>query len=312
MRWPRGKATAACERASARPEGNMIDWFAATLRSYPEIAIFLALGIGYYAGRFTFRGIGLGAVTSTLLAAVLIGQLGITISPTVKSVFFLMFLFAVGYGVGPQFVRGIAKDGVPQAVFAAVVCAFCLGAAVLATKLVGYDLGYAAGLYAGSQTISASLGLATDAINRLGLPPEQAKGLLDAMPVAYAVTYIFGTVGSAILLALVGPPLLRIDLAAACKRYEERQGGGAKEMGGAGSAWHRWVLRAFVVQPNSKVDGLRAAEAEALVPDARVFVLRLRRDGKTQEATADTVLRKGDVLALVGPREVLVGLTGAG
>jgi len=290
----------------------MLDWFGATLRSYPEIAIFLSLGIGYYVGKFTFRGIGLGAVTSTLLAAVLIGQLGIVISPNVKSVFFLMFLFAVGYGVGPQFVRGIAKDGVPQAVFAAVVCAFCLGAAVLATKLVGYDLGYAAGLYAGSQTISASLGLATDAINRLGLPPEQAKGLLDAMPVAYAVTYIFGTVGSAILLALVGPPLLRIDLAAACKRYEERQGGGAKEMGGAGSAWHRWVLRAFVVQPNSKVDGLRAAEAEALVPDARVFVLRLRRDGKTQEATADTVLRKGDVLALVGPREVLVGLTGAG
>ena len=290
----------------------MLDWFGATLRSYPEIAIFLSLGIGYYVGKFTFRGIGLGAVTSTLLAAVLIGQLGIVISPNVKSVFFLMFLFAVGYGVGPQFVRGIAKDGVPQAVFAGVVCAFCLGAAVLATKLVGYDLGYAAGLYAGSQTISASLGLATDAINRLGLPPEQAKGLLDAMPVAYAVTYIFGTVGSAILLALVGPPLLRIDLAAACKRYEERQGGGAKEMGGAGSAWHRWVLRAFVVQPNSKVDGLRAAEAEALVPDARVFVLRLRRDGKTQEATADTVLRKGDVLALVGPREVLVGLTGAG
>ena len=290
----------------------MLDWFGATLRSYPEIAIFLSLGIGYYVGKFTFRGIGLGAVTSTLLAAVLIGQLGIVISPNVKSVFFLMFLFAVGYGVGPQFVRGIAKDGVPQAVFAAVVCAFCLGAAVLATKLVGYDLGYAAGLYAGSQTISASLGLATDAINRLGLPPEQAMGLLDAMPVAYAVTYIFGTVGSAILLALVGPPLLRIDLAAACKRYEERQGGGAKEMGGAGSAWHRWVLRAFVVQPNSKVDGLRAAEAEALVPDARVFVLRLRRDGKTQEATADTVLRKGDVLALVGPREVLVGLTGAG
>ncbi|PYN94449.1 MAG: hypothetical protein DMD91_27895, partial [Candidatus Rokuibacteriota bacterium] len=58
--------------------GRMFDWFAATLRSYPEIAIFLALGLGYYFGKFTFRGIGLGAVTSTLLAAVLIGQIGIT------------------------------------------------------------------------------------------------------------------------------------------------------------------------------------------------------------------------------------------
>jgi putative transport protein len=289
----------------------MLDWFAQTLRTYPEIAIFLSLAIGYYVGKFTIRGIGLGAVTSTLLAAVVIGQLGITISPHVKSTFFLMFLFAVGYAVGPQFVRGIAKDGVPQALFSAVVCVFCLGAAILATRLAGYDLGYAAGLYAGSQTISASMGLATDAINRLGQSAEDSKALLDSMPIAYAVTYIFGTVGSAIILALLGPRLLRIDLPAACKAYEERQGG-ARELGGAGSAWHRWELRAFRVQPGGKVVGLRAAEAESLIPDARVFVSRIRRDGTVQEATADTVLHAGDVVALVGARDVLVKLVGDG
>src|SRR5882672_4322845 len=212
----------------------MIDWFVHTLRSYPEIAVFLSLAIGYYAGKFTFRGIGLGAVTATLIAAVVIGQLGITISPNVKSVFFLMFLFAVGYGVGPQFVRGIAADGLPQALFAVVVCVFCLGAPIVAAKLAGYDIGSAAGLYAGSQTISASMGLATDAINRLGLPPDQTKTMLDAMPIAYAVTYIFGTAGSAVLLAQFGPKLLGIDLVAACKAYEARQGGTA-ELGGAGS-----------------------------------------------------------------------------
>ena len=287
----------------------MFDWFAATLRQYPEIAIFLALGIGYYVGKFTFRGIGLGAVTSTLLAAVLIGQLGITVSQPLKAFMFLIFLFAVGYGVGPQFVRGIAKDGVPQALFAVVVCILCLGAPIVATKLAGYDLGYAAGLYAGSQTISASMGLATDAINRLGLPPEQAKGLLDAMPIAYAVTYIFGTVGSAIILALIGPPLLRVDLVAACKAYEERQGG-SKVLGGAGSAWHRWELRAFQVQPAGRAVGLRAAEAEGMVPDSRVFVLRYRRNGKIEEATADTVLKEGDVLAVAGARDILVKVIG--
>ena len=290
----------------------MLDWFAATLRSYPEIAIFLSLGIGYYVGKFTFRGLGLGSVTATLLAGVVIGQLGITISPPLKATVFLMFLFAVGYGVGPQFVRGVAKDGMPQAAFSVVQCAFSLLVPFAIARAAGYDLGYAAGLYSGSQTISAAMGLSTDAINRLGLAADQAKAMLDGMPVAYAVTYMFGTVGSAIVIALVGPSLLRINLVAACKDYEARQGGSVKEMGGAGSAWHRWVVRAFVVQPNSKVDGLRAAEAEALIPDARVFVLRLRRDGKTQEATADTVLRKGDVVALAGPREVIVGLTGAG
>src|SRR6201988_2307629 len=107
----------------------MISWFFQTLKSYPEIAIFLSLGLGYYFGSFTYKGLGLGAVTATLIAAVIIGQSGITISGPLKPTFFLMFLFAIGYGVGPQFVRGIAHDGVPQAIFAAVVCVFCLAAA---------------------------------------------------------------------------------------------------------------------------------------------------------------------------------------
>ena len=289
----------------------MIEWFFATLKQYPEIAIFLALGLGYYFGSFTFKGIGLGSVTATLLAAVIIGQIGITISTPIKATVFLMFLFAVGYGVGPQFVRGVAKDGLPQAIFSVVMCAFCLVVPVAIAKFVGYDLGYAAGLFAGSQTISASMGLATDAINRLGLPAEQSKALLDSIPIAYAVSYIFGTVGSAIVIALVGPALMRIDLVKACKEYEEKQGG-TKEMGGAGSAWHRWVVRAFRVQPGGKAVGLRAAEAEAMVPDARVFVLRLRRSGTIEEATADTVLRAEDVVAVAGPREVLVRLVGDG
>jgi putative transport protein len=287
----------------------MIDWFVQTLRSYPEIAIFLSLALGYYFGSFTYKGLGLGAVTATLIAAVLIGQLEIKIGSPLKPTFFLMFLFAIGYGVGPQFVRGIAQDGIPQALFAVVVCFFCLGAAYLGAKLAGYDVGSAAGLYAGSQTISASMGLATDAINRLGLSPEDSRKLLDAMPVAYAVTYIFGTIGSAIVLALLGPALLGIDLAAACRRYEEKHVG-KKEAGGPGTAWHKFELRAFSVNERGPVVGKTVQEAEAMFPDQRVFVQRIRRDGQIFEATSDTVIRARDVVAVAGRREVLVTLVG--
>jgi putative transport protein len=290
---------------------GILTWFAETFRHYPEIAIFLALGLGYYFGKFTFRGIGLGSVTATLLAGVLIGQIGITISQPLKAFAFLMFLFAVGYGVGPQFVRGVAKDGLPQALFSVVQCLFCLAVPVAIVKIAGYNLGYGAGLYSGTQTISAAMGLSTDAINRLGLPADQAKALLDSMPVAYAVTYMFGTVGSAIVIALFGPALLRFDLAAACKDYEEKFGG-KKELGGTGSAWHRWEMRAFRVKQGGVVNGMRAAEAEAMVPDARVFVMRLRRNGVIEEATADTVLREGDVVAVAGARDVLVNVIGQG
>ncbi len=287
----------------------MTHWFVTTLRQYPEIAIFLSLAIGYYFGSFTYKGLGLGAVTATLIAAVLIGQLDIPVSGPLKPTFFLMFLFAIGYGVGPQFVRSVAQDGIPQAVFAAVVCLFCLGAAYVGARWAGYDVGSAAGLYAGSQTISASMGLATDAINRLELPGDEAKKLLDAMPVAYAVTYIFGTIGSAIVLALFGPALLGIDLEAECKRYEE-EFGGKKEVGGPGTAWHQFEIRAFRIREGAPIVGKTAREAESLLPEQRVFIQRIRRGDKIFDATGDTVILAGDVVAVAGRRDVLVNLIG--
>ncbi|SAK93670.1 Aspartate/alanine antiporter [Caballeronia catudaia] len=289
-----------------------MSWLAETLRSYPEIAIFLSLGIGYWVGAKTFRGFSLGAVTATLLAAIAIGQLGITVSPNVKSVFFLMFLFAVGYGVGPQFVRGIAKDGLPQALFSVIQCVLCLAAPYAAAKIAGFDVGSAAGLFAGSQTISASMGLATDAINRLGLPPGQSKALLDAMPTAYAVTYIFGTIGSALILAMLGPRLLKIDLVAACKEYEATLGGGSESAGG-NQAWHQFELRAYRVAEHGRASGMSIAQVEALEPaGARLFIERIRRGNIIQEAKIDDVLQPGDVIAVSGRRELLVDLLGGG
>jgi putative transport protein len=287
-----------------------MSWLTATLRSYPEIAIFLSLGIGYWVGGKSYRGFSLGAVTATLLAAIAIGQLGITISPNVKSVFFLMFLFAVGYGVGPQFVRGIAKDGLPQALFSVVQCALCLAAPYAAAKIAGYDIGSAAGLFAGSQTISASMGLATDAINRIGLAADQTKALLDAMPTAYAVTYIFGTIGSAIILATLGPILLRIDLVAACKEYEASLGG-TQEVGGAGVAWHKYELRAYRIPEGGPAIGRTVGQIEASEPTGtRLFIERIRRGGAVQDAKLDDVLQAGDVVAVGGRREQLIDTLG--
>ena len=310
----------------------MIDWLFATLRQYPELAIFLTLAIGYYFGKFTFKGIGLGAVTATLLAGVLIGQIGITIAQPLKATVFLMFLFAVGYGVGPQFVRGIARDGVPQAAFSVIQCVFSLLVPVAICKMVGYDLGYSAGFYSGSQTLSAAMGLSTDAINRLGLAADEAKALIDSMPVAYAVTYMFGTMGSAVVIAILGPKLLGINLEAASKDYEEKYGG-SKELGGPNSAWRRWEVRAYRVQPGGRaagltvgqaetqasqmqvaasVGGLQVLEANAVARSPRLFILRIRHNnGAIEDATEDVVLHEGDVVAVGGSRDALVSLLGA-
>lgn len=139
--------------------------------------------------------------------------------------------------------RGIAKEGLPQVIFAVVSRMLSLAAVAGPAIMAGYDPGSAARLFAGSLTISASMGLATDAINRLGLPPDEARKLLVGMPIACAATYIFGTVGSAIILARIGPKLLSIDLVAACRDCERQLGAG--EPGERHAEWQEFELRAI-------------------------------------------------------------------
>jgi putative transport protein len=282
----------------------MIQWFIATLRTYPEIAIFLALAIGFWIGPKKVAGFSLGNVTATLLAAVVIGQLGITISPNVKATFFILFIFAVGYGVGPQFMRGLGKEGPRQIGFSLIILALCLIVPYVCAKIAGLPLGYAAGLYAGSQTISASIGVATDQISRLGLSPDQAKTFIDQIPIGYAVTYIFGTIGSAIILATFGPRLIGVDLPQACRDYEKLLGGtGTSEGAGVISAYRAIEVRAYSIGVGTGLTGKPVSE---ILPGLRVFVERVRRDGKIIEADANTVLQPGDVAAISGSRKLLV------
>ncbi len=280
------------------------NWFGDALRAAPELAIFLALAIGFWVGAINFGKIALGSVTGTLLAGVLIGQLGIEISPQIKSIFFIMFLFAVGFGVGPQFVRGIASDGLPQAIFAVVISVLCLLSVYIATIIAGFDAGSAIGLLAGSQTISASIGMATDAFNRSGLDPAEIKQQLDAIPVAYAVTYLFGTIGTGMIVAFLGPKLLRINLQEECQRYEREMSVGAP-VDGIETAWHQYIVRTFKLEKPGVVAGKTVAAAE-LMSGSRIYLERLRRNGKIIDFTDDTVLEVGDIIAVSGPHEAMV------
>jgi putative transport protein len=285
----------------------MLQWLIETFRTYPELAIFLTLALGYWLGGLKIGSFTLGAVTGTLLVGVVVGQLNIVISPHVKSVFFLMFLFAVGYGVGPQFVRGLKSDGFPQVIFAVLQCVASLLTVFLVAKALGMNVGLAAGLMAGSQTISAVLGVAADAINRLGVSAEEKKQLIDAMPVAYAVSYIFGTAGSAWVLATLGPKILRVDLPAECKKLEAQMGAGEETEAGVISAARRFDVRAYRLTSERLVNKTVAElEAVALAQDLRVFIERIRHDGQIVEAGPDSVVRPGDTVAVLARSDLLV------
>ena len=121
-----------------------MEWIINQLRVHPELAIFLTLFAGFWLGRLKIGKFSLGTVTSVLLVGVLVGQLNITVDGPLKAVFFLLFLFAVGYKVGPQFFRGLKKDGLPQVGFAVLMCIVSLVAPWILAKIMGYHIGEAA------------------------------------------------------------------------------------------------------------------------------------------------------------------------
>lgn len=282
-------------------------WIETTLRTYPELAIFLTVALGFWVGGVKLSSFSLGSVTGTLLIGVIIGQIGIDISSQVKSIFFIMFLFSVGFGVGPQFVRGLASDGLPQAIFAVVISCLCLASVYLAAVIAGYGPGLSAGLLAGTQTISASIGLATDSINHLGLSPDRVKSELDQIPVAYAITYLFGTIGTGWIIAFLGPKLLRVDIVKECKRYEKEMSHG-EPAGGIQSAWNQYVVRAFKIVSDSSIVGKKISEVENMVTK-RIFVEAIRRDNKILDIDDNTVIEQNDELAISGRYENLVELS---
>src|SRR5262252_5697104 len=91
-----------------------MSWVVGALQHNPELAIFLTLALGFFIGRLKIGSFSLGTVVGTLLAGVLVGQLGIQVPGIVKTVFFDLFLFTTGYKVGPPFFRGLKKDALSQ------------------------------------------------------------------------------------------------------------------------------------------------------------------------------------------------------
>src|SRR5262249_47630882 len=186
------------------------------LRGHPEVALFAALSLGFFLGKRKVGPFSLGTSAGVLLAGIVIGQLRIPIPAMFKTVSFALFIFVVGYRVGPQFFRRLQGEGLRLAAVALILAVTGLLSAYAVAVLLGYDKGTAAGLLAGSLTQSAILGSAGDAIARLELAPERKRLLSDNVSVAYAVSYLFGTAGVAWFLSRIGPRLLGGDLAAAC------------------------------------------------------------------------------------------------
>ena len=289
-----------------------MEWVIHLLRQHSELAIFLTIAAGFWIGKIKVGQFNLGIVTSVLLVGVLVGQLNITIEEPVKSVFFLLFLFAIGYKVGPQFFRGLKKDGLPQVGFAVLMCVGCLVITWILALIMGYNAGEAAGLLAGAQTISAVIGVADDTINGLNISTEQKNNMINIIPVAYAVTYIYGTAGSAWVLSSLGPKMLGglEKVKAACKELEAKMGTSEADEPGFEHARRPVVFRAYTIENDWFGNGKTVEQLESyfISQGKRLFVERMRHNHTIiNEILPGQLLQKGDEVVLSGRREFAIG-----
>ena len=289
-----------------------MEWVIHLLRQHSELAIFLTIAAGFWIGKIKVGQFSLGIVTSVLLVGVLVGQLNITIEEPVKSVFFLLFLFAIGYKVGPQFFRGLKKDGLPQVGFAVLMCVGCLVITWILALIMGYNAGEAAGLLAGAQTISAVIGVADDTINGLNISTEQKNNMINIIPVAYAVTYIYGTAGSAWVLSSLGPKMLGglEKVKAACKELEAKMGTSEADEPGFEHARRPVVFRAYTIENDWFGNGKTVEQLESyfISQGKRLFVERMRHNHTIiNEILPGQLLQKGDEVVLSGRREFAIG-----
>ncbi|MDE5840989.1 MAG: aspartate-alanine antiporter, partial [Muribaculaceae bacterium] len=275
--------------------------------------LFITLGLGFWLGKLRFGSFSLGSVAATLIAGVIIGQFDIAIPDMVKTVFFLFFLFSVGYGVGPQFFRAFKGNGLKIVGFAAVAAIVSAGVVVLASILLGYSKGVAAGLFAGSQNASASLGLMTDTLKGMPMDDSTRAHIMKLIPACYAATYVLGTVFTAWFLSSMAPKMIgglkkvQSDVAI----MEQRLEGSDTPLGpGMIPARRPVVYRAYDVTdrffdtPRSPAEIRKHYESM----NVRVVFVRARINGVVTDPSPDVRISHGDHIVIGGRSEEMAAL----
>ena len=281
-------------------------------QGHPLIAVFLTVGAGFWLGKVRLGSFSLGAIAATLIVGVIVGQMKIVVPDMVKNIFFLLFLFATGYSVGPQFVRAMKGPGLKQGAFAVVEALVCAGLIIATAKLMGYNKGIATGLYAGAQTASACLGMIGDTVRELPIDLRERDYLLMIIPACYAVTYVFGTVGTAWFLSSVAPSMM-----GGMRKVKEEVARIETEMDqedilapGQIHAAREVSFRAYKAE-NEYFDTPRSAEEIEAYFQQRgviVFVERARTGGKIADPGKELKISKGDNVVLGGRLEEIVDL----
>jgi putative transport protein len=278
---------------------------ASLLHRHPELALFITIFLGTLIGRVHVKGFGLGSVVGSLLAGIVVGILAKPEFPELlRWAFFYLFLFSIGYSVGPRFFGSLRKEAIPQIVLAITLAVTGLSTAVTVAYVLGFDEGTSVGMFSGSLTQSAALGTGLNAIANLPVSDAIKSQLSANAPLGDAITYGFGDLWLILLITVIGPMLMHANLKAEAKVLEAQLSDGGEStsslLGGRSFAFRGYRIE------NISLAGLGVEELENRYAAGRLSVQRLKRDGELIEITPETRLQVGDKLVIAARRSVLV------
>jgi putative transport protein len=284
---------------------SMIDAIGSLLGDAPLLALFITVAVGHLVGKLRVGSFVLGGVTGTLVVGVAIGQFGVSLSDDLRTMFFALFIYALGYEGGPQFVRSLNRRSLKE--LASALTMALLGLLVVLGCALAFDLdpGTAAGLGAGGLTSSATIGTADEAITELpGVTSEQVDDLQTNVAVGYAITYFLGQVGSILAVTWLIPRVMRWDLRREARAKAQRMSAGVPLLEpGQVDAVERLQTRFFRITGSSELAGDTIGEIDAQLSTAAVEAVV--REGTTLGPAPDLVVDTGDIVALTGDVERL-------
>jgi len=287
------------------------------LGDQPFVLLFLTLALGTLLGRWKLGSLTLGSTAGTLPVGLVISLgafLGFGISyqiPTLlTTVAMNLFMFAVGYQVGPQFFAGMRRDGGKFVGMSLIVVLMNFGIIFIGARALDLPPGMATGMISGSMTDTGVIGAASGAVETgayrppEGVTPAEVIGNAAA---GYTIVYLFSLIGM-ILLVRQLPRLSGVDIRVAAREAEASFGAGPTKLPITG---HDAIdlmprlgvdVRAYRVE-NPSLIGRTVLEASAA---ADVAVWQLRRGGESLDLSSDPKLQRGDVVTLVADVERLV------
>ncbi|NEA41255.1 aspartate-alanine antiporter [Streptomyces sp. SID11385] len=271
------------------------------IRDHPELALFLCLAVGYLLGKLRVGPITLGGICGTLIVSLLLGTRHVSVGDDVKTIFFAIFIFALGYMAGPQFFANLNRRGLRYGVLSFIELVTVLVIAYLIAKLFDLDIGTASGILAGAATESAVVGTAAESIGKLsGLTQHQISEYQGHVATAYTVCYLFGLITIVLFTSQILPILMRINLADASRELWAKMRGDVPALeSDEREALPSTVGRTYLV---THADGKTVGEIEE-ASGQRVTVERVKRGGKILTPDPDLRLTLSDLLLVVGRRE---------